>query len=87
MFKSTFLSFIIKSPEYYDVPDEKAGDEVGSLGFYSEIVVILFDLVLGFIMDNFGRKLPTVIGFGMAGVSIIMIPFGKNIYPTLLILM
>jgi MFS family permease len=85
MFRNTFLSFIVESEEYYNIPSKNAGDVLGTIGFYAEIVVIVFDLVLGAIMDIFGRKYPTVIGFVIAGLSILLVPHGHSIYPYMLI--
>jgi hypothetical protein len=50
---------------------------MGDIGFYAEWTIIAMDLFLGTILDIFGRKYPTIIGFILAGLSIILIPFGK----------
>jgi len=85
-FMTTFLSYVVKSPEYYDIPRDEVGEVVGSLAFYSELAILPWHLLLGGIMDTVGRKIPTVLGLLLSGVSIIGIPFGKNIYPDLCIM-
>ena len=62
------------------------GIVTGALGTYSEIAVILFDLVLGVLFDTMGRISPIVIGFLIIGVSFIAMPFFTMVYPTFLIL-
>ncbi len=85
-FMTSFLSFIVKSEDYYNVPKEEAGSILGDLGFYAELSVLVFDILLGTIMDIFGRKIPTISGFVIASAALIAIPFGHNVYPTLCIL-
>ncbi|CDW88597.1 UNKNOWN [Stylonychia lemnae] len=82
----SFLIFILGSPEYYNVPDKQVAQTSGDCGFYAEIVVMLFDLVLGVIFDVFGRKIPTVAGLIVAGISLIITPYFSTIYPSFLII-
>ena len=66
-------------------PNVNAGKIVGNLGFYSDISVVLLDLILGSLMDLFGRKYLSLTGFIIAGAAQIIIPFSKKIYPGMLI--
>lgn len=84
-FMASFLSFLVTSPDYYDVPKDHAGRVVGDLGFYGTISVMAFDLVLGTLMDLIGRKLPIIYGLLYSSCVIVSMPFGHNVYPTLLI--
>lgn len=59
---------------------------MGDLGFYSELSTMAFDLILGTILDVFGRKIPTITGFLIASICIMGMPMGTKVYPTLLIL-
>ena len=83
---TTFLSFIVKDPRYYDIPKDKLANYLGTLTFIAELFIIPSHLILGGLMDNVGRKWPTVIGLFVSGVCIALIPLGKSIYPTLCIL-
>ncbi len=56
----------------------------GNCGFYAEIAVIAFSLVLGLLFDTVGRKGPTVFGLWLAGSAIIATPFFKDVYPDFL---
>ena len=85
-FINAFLSYIVRSPEYYNIPKDQTATVVGDLGFYTELVIIPCHIILGGAMDIVGRRLPTVLGLLAAGISIILIPFGSSIYPTLCLL-
>jgi hypothetical protein len=37
-------------------------------------------------MDVFGRKIPIITGIFVTGLATILMPFGGNLYPNLLIL-
>lgn len=84
-FMTTFLSFIVRSPAYYNIPRDQSASVLGGLAFIAELVMLPFSLVLGAVMDAFGRKIPTIVGIMIAGIAIILIPFGKDIYPELCI--
>ena len=85
-FMNTFLSFIIKSKDYYNEPNDEAATTIGNMAFYAEISVIIFTLFLGSIMDFYGRKFPIIIGFLVSGISMILIPFCSSVFPFLYIL-
>lgn len=53
----------------------------GYCGFIAEIFVIGLDLVLGLLFDTMGRKTLTVLGFWLAGASIMATPYFKEVYP------
>jgi len=85
-FMQAFLSYIVKSPDYYNVDPRQTGNVLGTLGFYSEIAVILADFIVGAILDLLGRRWPIVVGLLFAGVSVIVIPYGEHsVYPYLCI--
>jgi len=82
-FMSTFLSYIVKSPEYYNVPQNETASTLGELGFYSELVLFPCHLLLGSLMDIVGRKLPTTVGLFGCAMAIACIPYGHKVYPDL----
>ena len=82
-FMSTFLSYIVKSPEYYNVPQNETASTLGDLGFYSELVLFPCHLLLGSLMDIVGRKLPTTVGLFGCAMAIACIPYGHKVYPDL----
>jgi MFS family permease len=73
-FMNTFLIFIVKDPDYYDVKKEDAGSTLGNLTFTAELFIIPSHLIFGLLMDAVGRKYPTSLGLVLAGVSIALIP-------------
>ena len=84
-FVFSFLSFIVADPDYYNVR-ENLGKTMGDIGFYSELYILFQATWTGVVIDTFGRKIPTVVGFVIAGLAIIAIPHFHDIYPTFLIL-
>ena len=66
-------------------PSIDSGKVVGNLGFYADITVVLLDLVLGYLMDLFGRKALSLGGFAIAGGAQIILPLCGRIYPGMLI--
>ena len=85
-FMNTFLSYLVKSTEYYKVPKAEAGETIGNLTFYAELAIIPSHLLLGTIMDSFGRRVPTCIGLLVTGISIACMPYGHEIYPDLCVM-
>ena len=68
----SFLSFIIRDPEYYNVKD--VGSVTGDIGFYCELVMLLFDISYGPILDIVGRKGPLIVCLVLSGAALGMIP-------------
>ncbi len=86
-FMNSFLVYIVKDPEYYNVKKPDLGTVLGNLTFVAELFILPSHLILGSIMDSIGRKIPTVIGIIIAGVCIILIPEEhSSVFPTLYIL-
>ena len=77
----TLLSYLL----YETDPTKDSGRVVGNLGFYADITVVLLDLILGSLMDLFGRKALSLVGFAIAGVAQIIMPICPRIYPGMLI--
>ncbi len=77
-FMQSFLSYILKSPDYYDVSKKDVGNVLGTLGFYSELAVILADFIIGALMDLMGRKWPIIIGLFISALSVMAIPYGHH---------
>jgi hypothetical protein len=71
---NTFLIFIVKDPNYYNVKKEGARSTLGNLTFTAELFIIPSHLLFGLLMDSAGRRYPTSIGLVLAGVSIALIP-------------
>lgn len=76
-----FLVYILESKDYYNLDKSEVATVAGDCGFIAELFVIGLDIFLGMIFDTIGRKIPTVIGFIVAGLSIGATPFFKEVYP------
>jgi len=85
-FLTSFMVFIIESPDFYDVPSDKAGQELGNIGFYAEILAIVEGIFIGMLFDTIGRRLLISLGIALCGISIALIPLFKQVYPFFLIL-
>jgi len=79
MMSMGFISFLIRDPEYYNIGD--VGKVTGDLGLYSELVMLVFDLGFGFVIDKMGRKVPLVLGTLSAGVALGLMPMFHTVYP------
>ena len=84
MMAMAFISFLIRDPEYYNIKD--VGTVTGDIGLYCEIVVLVFDLCFGSIIDIVGRKGPLIVSIFSSGLALGLMPMFKTIYPQLLLL-
>lgn len=68
----------------YGVNANQAGKVAGNLGFYASIASVMAELVMGSIMDTFGRKWASIIGMTLAGTALGLMPVGTyNVFPYL----
>ena len=82
----SFVIFILKDPNYYNIKEKELPQKLGTIGTYTEVINIILECFLGVIFDTFGRKLPIIIGFFLAALSIGGIPLFKSLFPSYLIL-
>ena len=80
-----FQTFLLTDEKYYDIPEDEVASRMGKVSLYSALIKIPFTLVLGFVFDVFGRRIPLVLGMLMLSASIFCMPLGKNLYPGYLI--
>jgi len=50
------MSNLLEDPEYYNYPTDTAGAELGKIGKWVEVVIILELFVVGPMLDIFGRR-------------------------------
>ena len=77
----SFVVFILTDPMYYDVDDKDIGPLLSSIGAYSELFVIFADLIIGVIVDIFGRKGILILGELVTAISLGSIPLCDSVYP------
>ncbi|KAF9960166.1 hypothetical protein BGZ65_012689, partial [Modicella reniformis] len=64
---------------------ENTGNITGSLALYDEIIALPATLIWGILSDRVGRRPVYSIGFICLGVSLILYPYVKNVYPHMLL--
>eukprot|EP00352_Strombidinopsis_acuminata_P003033 CAMPEP_0176403826 /NCGR_PEP_ID=MMETSP0126-20121128/50393_1 /TAXON_ID=141414 ORGANISM="Strombidinopsis acuminatum, Strain SPMC142" /NCGR_SAMPLE_ID=MMETSP0126 /ASSEMBLY_ACC=CAM_ASM_000229 /LENGTH=271 /DNA_ID=CAMNT_0017782285 /DNA_START=94 /DNA_END=909 /DNA_ORIENTATION=+ len=85
-FVQSFISFILVAPEIYGVPAANVGSVAGELASIGNLVNILFNPMMGALMDLKGRKVPVVSCYFIAGVAIFCMPFFHQVVPYMTIL-
>lgn len=79
------LLFLIKSPDYYNVPENLVAETVGNLIFYRTLVRLVMDPIAGSLHDIISRKNFLIITVAFSAPIFVIIPHCGNIYPNLLI--
>ncbi|KAG0230393.1 major facilitator superfamily domain-containing protein [Mortierella sp. GBAus27b] len=64
---------------------ENTGSITGSLALYDEIIALPATLIWGILSDRVGRRPVYSIGFACLGISLILYPYVKNVYPHMLL--
>lgn len=64
---------------------ENTGNITGSLALYDEIIALPATLLWGILSDKVGRRPIYSIGFICLGISLILYPYVKNVYPHMLL--
>ena len=75
--QTTFTVYLLE--DHYKVTDDRAAKVLGNLGFMGDIASISSEFLVGYAMDLFGRKGPTVAGLVMAGLSTFAMPIPKKL--------
>ena len=76
-FQTTFISYLLE--EHYDIPEKEAPKVSGDIGLVGEVGNIVFALVIGYLMDLFGRKWLTIGGLMMASLATMLKPVPDKI--------
>ena len=80
-----FMAIILEDPNYYNIDKTLLGKELGNISMICEAVVIAEELVMGVIVDTFGRKIPLLTGWLVAGLAFATVPLFTSLYPSFLI--
>ena len=67
----------------WDKPSADAGKIAGSLNFYADLSLAVVEIGIGFILDYFGRKALSIVGFFVYGLIMMAGPHIPKIYPGL----
>ena len=79
MMSMVLISFLIRDPEYYNITD--VGTVTGDIGFYCELVMLIFDLSFGSVTDIVGRKGPLLVCLLSSGMALGLMPMFTTVYP------
>lgn len=85
-FVQSFISFILVAPEIYNVPQSNVGKIAGDLASIGNLINILFNPMMGALMDLKGRKVPVVSCYFVAGTAIFLMPYFHSVVPWMTIL-
>ena len=83
LFNITFLPQLL-AEKYYHGDESKSGKVAGNVGFYTNLVQVAVGLIIGFLLDFFGRKLLSLFGLICIGLATAAMPFVTTVYPGIL---
>lgn len=69
----------------FNYPEKQAGSLAGRLNFYDDLVLMVFELAVGFLMDVFGRRGFTLLGMVLMSAMCFVTPFATTVYPGVLL--
>ena len=81
-----FMAFILEDPAYYNIDKKELGTELGNISMICEACVIAEELIMGIIVDTFGRKVPLLGGWLIAGIAFGVVPLFTSLYPSFLVI-
>lgn len=70
----SFMTFILRDPNYYNVPEDVLAKDLGIITTYTMITQIGVLLVLGPIFDTLGRKAASLLGIIVSGICMALVP-------------
>lgn len=76
-----FVTFILEDPNFYNLSKTEAAESMGFIGMLSEVANIIAELMMGLIINIFGRKKPLILVLVTAGFSTAAIPLFTELYP------
>lgn len=51
------LVYLLKSEDYFDIPEQKISTMAANIVFYSQPFTLIFDIIIGYMHDKLGRRL------------------------------
>ena len=89
LFSISFLVFLNSSISFVitDLLEVKhgVGDLVGTLGFADELVALVACPFWGIMSDRLGVRWVCTLGYGIVGISLLLLVQSTNVYPQLLL--
>jgi len=78
-FLYTFVPLILSDPKYYNIPLHKVPQLVGLSAMAAQMCDFSGCLILGYVFDNYGRKMPLIISQFIAGSAILVMALVPNV--------
>lgn len=75
--ETTFTSYLLE--ENFDIEGEEAAKVAGNLGFVAAIAALSTEMILGYLMDLFGRKVLLVSGLALTCIGVILQALPKQL--------
>jgi MFS family permease len=84
-FTNTEMIFLLRNPEYYNIPQAEMGTITNTILFYCVLANMITTLFVGQIYDIVGRKLSLFISTILGAVFLILVPYSPSIYPWVIV--
>ena len=85
-FVLSFVTFILKNPYYYNIPDDEIAQNYGMISSIIEIIGIFQNCIMGLIFDTLGRKWPLITGLITQSLATSVIPLFSSLFPSFFII-
>ena len=59
---------------------------MAQIGLWAEVIVLVQDLYIGFVLDVLGRKIPIIIGTMGMGLATAVVPLFHDVWPSFFLL-
>lgn len=84
-FTNTMMIFILRDPNYFNVPATEIGTVSNNILFWGIIANMIGSLFIGQIFDIVGRKWTLFFAVVFSGLFLALVPLAPNVYPWLVI--
>jgi MFS family permease len=69
------LVFVLKDPNYFNIPESEIGRTTSDLIFYSVLFAMPLTLFVGYFYDRIGRRKTMLSAFYLSAFTIAIMPF------------
>jgi MFS family permease len=84
-FTNTSVIFLLRDPDYFNIPNERIGRVSNDVIFYSIPIAMVSTIFVGYIFDIFGRRLTLFFSAMLMAFFMILVPFtSPHVYPWLI---
>lgn len=80
------MIFLLRNPEYFNVPQDQLGQISNNIIFYAVIASVISVLFIGYAFDILGRKITLFTSTLLSAIFMFFIPFAPAVYPWLYVI-